>query len=578
MTQFTFLFMTKFIAAVCLFFGWMLPDHFYPWISWQNELLPFFAVFLLSWYGLIKKEFSGSILVPAATCPFLTLGLIAVIQGVTGNITFSGDAFVFALYISLCVMCITLGFTTSTEIFGSSRSTSTRQERSRNVALEYLACLLLIGALASAVVAFAQVLGLWDESSLIIRMPSRRPGGNIGQPNHLATLLLMGVISLLYLYESGLLKVWSSGLILPVLAFALASTESRTIWLSFLLLMAWWFAKQKKLSFRLPPWMALLTGIVFFTLFWWWPSFLDLIHLSGINVGSEKAVSTAAGMRLVMLPQLLEAVAQRPWWGWGIREIAAAHNAVAHAYPVSEAFTYSHNIVLDLALGIGLPLTVLFLVVIGIWLWFRIRGVNNLSSWYCLAMILPFALHSMLEFPFAYAYFLAPVMFALGALEKELGSKFSWRIGVSHVAGLLLVTSILAIWSVVEYVEIEEDFRVARFEALRIGQTPESYERPHVFLLTQLNALLNGARIVPKPGMTMEELELARKVALRYPWAATQNRYALSLALNGNRAEALRQLQVMRAMEGEVRFSHIREYWQGLAQDKYPQLQDMALP
>lgn len=570
--------MTKFIAAICLFLGWIMPDHYSPWISWQNELLPFFALFLLSWYGLIKKGFSGSILVPAAAFPLSALGLIAVIQGVIGHIPFAGDAFVFMLYISLCVMCITLGFSTKTEILSVGALMPTREKSARNVALEYLACVLLVGALASAVVSFAQVLSLWDGSPWIIRMPSRRPGGNIGQPNHLATLLLMGVISLLYLYECGLLKAWSSGLVLPVFAFALASTESRTMWLSFLLLLGWWFSKRQELAFKLSPWMALLTGIVFFTLFWWWPSFLDLIHLSGINVGSEKAVSTAAGMRLVMLPQLLEAVAQRPWWGWGIREIAAAHNAVAHAYPVSEAFTYSHNIVLDLALGIGLPLTVLFLVVIGIWLWFRIRGVNNLSSWYCLAMILPLALHSMLEFPFAYAYFLAPVMFALGALEKELGSKFSWRIGVPHVASLLLVTSILAIWSVVEYVEIEEDFRVARFEALRIGQTPESYERPHVFLLTQLDALLNGARIVPRPGMTIENLELARKVALRYPWAATQNRYALSLALNGNREEALRQLQVMRAMEGEVRFSHIRKYWQSLAQDKYPQLQQIVLP
>ncbi|MBK7549979.1 MAG: pilin glycosylation ligase domain-containing protein [Rhodoferax sp.] len=29
----------------------------------------------------------------------------------------------------------------------------------------------------------------------------RRPGANLGQPNQLATLLLMGMVSLAYLYE-----------------------------------------------------------------------------------------------------------------------------------------------------------------------------------------------------------------------------------------------------------------------------------------------------------------------------------------------------------------------------------------
>ncbi len=44
----------------------------------------------------------------------------------------------------------------------------------------------------------------------------------------------------------------------------------------------------------------------------------------------------------------------------------------------------------------------------------------SLSPRYCLALTLPVAVHSMLEVPFAYAYFLVPVMFAVGALEGAL--------------------------------------------------------------------------------------------------------------------------------------------------------------
>jgi hypothetical protein len=224
------------------------------------------------------------------------------------------------------------------------------------------------------------------------------------------------------------------------------------------------------------------------------------------------------------------------------------------------------------------PLTALLVLVTGVWLWRRVRTANQLLPWYCLAVALPVAVHSMLEFPFAYAYFLVPVMFSLGALEGMTGAKPALRIGVAPAAALLLGVSIVAAWSVVEYVAIEEDFRVARFEALRVGQTPVNYQRPDVVLLTQLGALLEGSRISPKPGMKAEELELARKVALRYPWTATQNRYALSLALNGNPEEALRQLRVMRAMHGEKTYTEIKANWTTLAQEKYPLLRDLKLP
>ena len=283
-------------------------------------------------------------------------------------------------------------------------------------------------------------------------------------------------------------------------------------------------------------------------------------------------------MRLVVWPQLLEALAQRPWWGWGLGEVSEAHNAVAHAYAVSEPFSYSHNILLDLALGMGVPLTALLVLVTGVWLCRRVRLVEQLQPWYCLAVALPVAVHSMLEFPFAYAYFLVPVMFVLGVLEGTVGGKPAFRIGMRPVAALLVGVSIVGAWSVVEYFAIEEDFRVARFEALRLGETSVNYQRPDVVLLTQLGALVDGARISPKPGMTVDELALAQKVALRYPWTATQNRYALSLALNGNAEEALRQLRVMRSMHGEKTYEEIKANWNSLAQDKYPQLRELKLP
>ncbi len=558
------------LVAVLLLCSWMQPVHFLPWVSWHSEVLAFVAVGLFASIAVvrqIKKDAGAWIGVPGVALPFFGLALLAVVQAAAGQMVFAGDALVFCFYLALCIAALVLGFGA-----GANSKDNTSQAR---VTLEVVAFTLLAGAFASAVLAFAQVLELWEQSAWINRMPQlRRPGGNLGQSNQLATLLLMGVISLMFLYESRKLKALVSVLIFLVLCTALAMTESRTGVLSFLLLCGWWFVKNKRVGFKLSPWVITLSGIGFLAFFWAWPSiFAFVLQISGVDA----EVNTKAGMRLVVWPQLLEAVAQRPWWGWGLNQVPQAHNAVAHAYALSDSFSYSHNILLDLALGVGVPLTALLVLATGVWLWRRVRTANSLPPWYCLALVLPVAVHSMLEFPFAYAYFLVPVLFVLGVLEGAAGSKPVFRIGVRSAAALLLGVSALAAWSVVEYVAIEEDFRVARFEALRVGQTPADYQKPDIVLLTQLGALLNGARISPKPGMMVDELALAKKVALRYSWTMTQNRYALSLALNGDPEEAVRQLRVMRAMHDEKTYQQIKANWKDLAH-KYPQLLEIKLP
>jgi Virulence factor membrane-bound polymerase, C-terminal/O-Antigen ligase len=330
---------------------------------------------------------------------------------------------------------------------------------------------------------------------------------------------------------------------------------------------------------RTQPMTVGLTVAGLLGLLWVWPTFIAYFQAGGgVEGGVSVSLDTSAGTRLLVWPQLIGAVLQRPWFGWGLREVSEAHNAVLHAYTSGEAFSYAHNIVLDLAVGMGIPLTVIAMLVAAIWTYRRVLAAKTLLAWYCLALILPMAVHSMLEFPFAYAYFLLPTMLAVGVLESQLAPlkmiPVPRALALASIGGL----SLLMAWSAVEYVQVEEDFRVARFEALHVGFTPSDYQRPHVILLTQLDALLEGIRMDPKPGMSVEKIEFSREVAMRYPWTATQNRYALSLALNGNAAEARRQIQVMRAMHGEATHRGIMGSWKELSETKYPQLKEFVTP
>ena len=563
-------------AAVFLFLSWLSPFHFVPWVSWHSEALLFFATFffpLTIIFPLVVKDNSRLISVPVLILPFIALTVLAVGQVATGRITFGGDALVILLYIALCIVCLTSGHSSVLNTKGANETGVIKN----SFVLNLIAASVLLGGIVSAIVEFAQVFEIWEQSSWINRMPQlRRPGGNLGQPNQLATLFSMGIASLLFLYESGKLKAASGLLIYIVLCTALAMTESRTGVLSLILLTGWYLSRSRQARFKIPHWGVVGACVTALTFFWIWPSIFNFIlQTTGVD---NAVVNVNPGYRLIVWPQLLEAVAQRPWLGWGLNQVPKAHNAVASSYLLSEPYSYSHNILIDLALGLGLPLALLLVLVTGVWLWRRVRRATQLLPWYCVAVVLPVAVHSMFEFPFTYAYFLVPVMLVLGVLEGLSGGKSALKIGIRPAAAFLLAISAVAAWSVVEYVEIEEDFRVARFEALRVGQTPLNYERPRIVLLTQLDALLEGARIIPRPGMSLGELDLAKNVALRYPWVATQNRYALSLALNGSLDEALRQLRVMRALHGEKEFTKIRENWRALGREKYPELRVLGLP
>lgn len=557
----------KLLAGFVLLWGsWLQPMHIFPWVSWHSELLAFVAVLAMVWevaYSAGKRTSPRVVALPAATLPLLGLGAIWCLQWATGLMLFGGDALVLTAYLLLCAAAITVGFAHGRESFPTTL---------------LLAGTLVAGALCSAIIAFAQTFEVWESFIWIHRSPySTRPGANLGQPNQLATLLLMGLVGVTYLFECRKFGRTLSVTLAIVLLLALAATESRAGVLGLLVLSAWWwFAKRRSIVARSDSKFVAASVFGFLCTFWAWPILMAEFFQVGNSLSMP--VNTVAYNRWIIWPQLLQAVSMRPWSGWGFGQVATALNTVVDAYPKSEIYTYAHNIVLDFALGIGVPVTGLLVILVSAWFWRRARSTTELGSWYCLAVVFPVAAHSMVEFPFAYAYFLVPVMFAVGTLEGLQGGKPFLQLPVKpFVAGMVFVSAAFA-WSIPEYLKIEDDFRVVRFESLRLGKTPENYQRPHIYLFTQLDALLHGGRIVPRPNMPEAEVELARVAALHFPMIATQHKYALSLALNNQPREAVRQLRAMRAQQHPKTYQKIKEAWTAMANEKYPQLLELELP
>lgn len=538
------------LVALLFLFGWLTTSHVSPWVSWHAELTVFAAAFCVAWMAVapaVRRGGALALAMPQATWPLLVLGVCAVIQFVLGQIDFGGTALAALLYVLLALVSIGLGTTATAGI----RDPHAALFAPRRIQVdEWLAGSVIVVAVLSVGVGLAQVLQVLDDSSWILRtVDSRRAAGNVGQPNHLATLLVMSVASAVYLCSIERLGRGVMALCLGFMLLALVATGSRSGVLGLTLVVLWWIWKQPVVTPGITRWWVFPFVIGFATLYLLWPKLLALYDMAG-HGGIARIAESTADPRLTVWPQLLEAVGQRPWFGWGIRDTAEAHAAVVHAYDRSLPLTYSHNLLIDLAIWVGLPLTLLMTVASLYWLWSRARSIDGPKAWFGLAVALPLGLHSMLEFPFAYAYLLAPAMVGIGMVEGAVRPVSALTINARLAAVFLATFTALAAWTVVDYVRAEEDFRLARFEMLRIGPEGQADNPAKVYLLTQLEAVNEAGRLQLKPGMRPEEIETLRRVADHYAWSGARYRYVTALVLNGETVEASRQMRILRAQHG----------------------------
>lgn len=564
------------VSGGLLLLAWLLPLHVPPWLSWHNELVGAAALLAPCAMALFfsrKTSPTERIRLPVVAMPLVLLAAIALLQVSIGVIAYWGSFWVVAFYAAVAVAAAAAGYATGpTEVQrpdqGRPASAAT------GTALTVLAKVLLAAAIAQLFVVFSQTFYLWEGSDWIARTVYRTRGsGNLGQPNQAALVFLMGVASVVHLYRRGQVRGKIAFIGILLLCAGLAATESRSGVLGFCGLAAWWACKGGAAR----RWQAMAPAggfiLALLAMYLAWPPLIGRYWFLDLAAGPNLTTSG----RVEMWRQLLEAVLMHPWLGWGVMQVAQAQNAVAHAYPSVMAATFGHNLLLDIVLWAGVPAACAFLLMVGTWTVRRLRAARSEDAWYCIALALPMAIQSMTEFPYAYIYFLVPVFFALGALDASLGFRPQFSIGCRGAKVLFAVGIGAFSLAAIEYVRIEDDFRVARFEALRVGRVPAAHEQPKVVLLTQLGALLDGTRIQPTRSMPRAEVETLKNVAMLYPWPPAKFRYLAALALNGQPDEARRQLRMLDIMHGRAVYIAAQERLAEMS-DSYPELKELAAP
>jgi hypothetical protein len=397
---------------------------------------------------------------------------------------------------------------------------------------------------------------------------------NVGQANHLATLICWGLIGLWRARLRGQIGAATLGFAAAYLLFGLALTQSRTPWAAAGLVALIAVAGRSALGGRRMGW-ALLAVLLAYVAGW-----IVMVNASDalqLTPPRDTADQTSGGARPLIWAIGLEAIAERPWLGWGWNQFWVAWSSLAPGrLTVPGPNGYAHNLVLDLLIWNGVVIGGLVVAFLVAWLCRTVRAARSSEQWLLLAGVVVFGVHSVLELPHAYLLLLLPVAAMMGALSATTSAATRLRIGRAwlFVAALGLAALLAAI--VHDYRAIE-----ARHQSQRVREAGIWAPRPHPPLELWLLRWMAEAYSILEPrspqAMSAADAARLRTTVARYSSPGGLLRYSQAAALHGDTTGAAWGLRTLCGLHRRPICEAALGEWREFA-NKYPSAAAVPLP
>ena len=558
------------LAALCamLILPFLTPHHFNPIPTFYQEWTAA-ACGILAATLLLRQKLLEQLEIPRiAMLPLGILGLL-LIQFVFGLVAFRTQALIFALYLLWAVLILTLG-------------RSLRQRISLEKLVNWFAKAILCGSLLASLLLALQLVD--PRIGLGWVFPSAKGGGNLGQANHLANYLWLGIASAIYLHTQEKIGVMLFAFFTLVLLSAASLTGSRSVILyaagfSALSLWAAWHFRQTplkriaKITFLLLPTTVLLQLIF---------SYFDLANLLHTSLSGERFFSTVSGasQRLQLWRTGLYIFCEHPWLGAGIGQFPVNSYLVVGTQPDGTFLgggEHAHNLLIHLLSEFGLiaPILVVFFGYRW-WLGF-VRQEWTAAHWWIASLLLVLATHSQLEYPLWYTFFLG-----IAALLLGIGSNAGIRPRITS-SGRLLVILILLLGSLTlatmafDYRKLERtlNWQVnSEGEKLSWKQTHETLSALHRESLFSNYVDLSYAYQLSVDRESLKDKITVTEMAIRFsPVDLITFKLAYLLALDGQQGEASVALQRALATHPDFAPTALKQLT-GLV-EHYPELQNL---
>jgi len=543
---------------------WVLPFLYYRhalpittfYQEWGAAVLGVCAMSLLA-----SKRYWQQPEIPRIVLLPIGLMLLVLLQSLLGRVAYFSHALLSELYFLWAALLIMLGH-------------RLRVELGLPQLVAALAVFLLLGTELGA---FAGILQNYRWHTILNYVVSGKVGaavvGNMGQPNHYADYTTMGLISLGLLRQHWNMRAWLVVLLAAPLLFVLVLSGSRSAWLYLLFLTAMaylWQRRDKSCVPLLRYSMLLLLGFALMHLV------VQLPWLTGVG-GTETTLdrmSRQVGGRSIRMHIWHEAwyiFTQFPLLGAGFGQFGWQHFLLGptfHNTDIQGLYNNAHNMVMQTAAEMGLAGLLVLLGTLALWLW-QARKVSLTSyHWWGYGIVAVLGIHSMLEYPLWYVYFLGVLALTLGLMDNT-----TFRLELRGVGRLSLAAMLLL--GVLTLLQAWQGYRT--LEGLRtlrpVSAVDENYSRlvRDGLVATQGQALLQPyAELVMSSLIEVSPDHLAEKRFLNesamhfVPSNGTVYREALLLALSGEQEEAQRQIErAIWAYPGD--FQRAREQLRALA-------------
>jgi hypothetical protein len=482
---------------------WLVVTHQLPWTGFHAEVAMGLACSAIAITAL--RCGSEAWLIPVPAMAAFGLAVVPAVQHLSGQLSFFADAWLPSLYLWALAVAIVVGARLEAWAPGS--------------ATTMLMGSFVVASIASLPLAFDQWLGLDRLADYVQAIPSgARPSANVGQANKFAMLLIWGLIGLGWMRERKVIGHAAAVVAGAALLFAVVMTRSRfgTIAATALLVAGVVIAvRRRDWRFGL---VVVALGVWFATATLEWSSLNQWLQL-GSPLSIEDRIKP--GTRPVHWRLVAEAIGQRPMAGWGWQQVVVAQQQLAPVFPATaEVITYSHNVVLDLMVWNGIPIGGAVVLLGLYWFarnWLAARTASQVALMLTLTALV---LYAKLELPHAYATFLLPAGFMIGAVEvgrrRQSGALGGTYLHRGFVALLLAIVLAGLTATVIDYLRLESAWTAERLRRARIGNL-ELVPLPDSKLLDHLSAALANNRVVPVPGMSEAAIAEMQRVTERMP-------------------------------------------------------------
>jgi O-antigen ligase len=404
-----------FLTSLMFLLPFINMYHQLPIVSFYSEWAAG-ILGLLAMASMLKPTQRLDLQIPQFSMVFLGLGTIVCVQWALGMLHSTQYALLILSYLIWAFLLTLLG-------------SHLRREFGWNKLVNTLALSLVIAGIINGGIVVLQI--VTRTGGAIPFMPYLPSYGPFAQANHFADFTALSIASLIYLYVKGRFSTTFSTLLLIWFLLMLAISGSRSSWLYLIAIVTLAIFMQVKsvqqnrnsIAKRNLLYMCMATLPVFALIH----IFTNYIAPDGLfNLTTDRIVNginiDTPSARLQIWFDSLRLFWQSPWLGIGTGEMIEK-TFILLDKPSSLAykgmFEHSHNLFLHLLTEMGIFALLITLTCLIIWFRKFKWGDLNLETWWLITLLSILGIHSMLEYPLWYSYFLGVTVILLGAGDEK---------------------------------------------------------------------------------------------------------------------------------------------------------------